>query len=522
MKRGIVSAVLAIVLGLLLPVNVYGEADNLVCENWFNKYRFSSNTVRLLSLQSNQAATAIYDGLINLNDTIDLSVFQIPIGEATDCFYKVLRDNPQIFYTDGFNLSYDRKTNTATALRPTYAYEKAEIPFKVAELNSKADEIIASIISPGMSEFQKERAIHDYIALNTKYDEKGSTNGSISTDSYNAYGVLVKGTGVCQGYSETLKLLLAKAGIESLVLASPEMRHAWNIVTLGGKQYHVDVTWNDPVPDKKGYVRYKYLNTTDAIMKEGHNWDHNKYPQCTDDRYSPLWDIESPRTIGDYVYYYSSEFDHEYIYKMNLNDFSTEQITNVRAPHFDIAGDWIYFSDYSNGGRLTKIKLDGTEQTILNNTHCIDVYKESNRVYYTEKNTGTEKYIEIESEDEPDNKPGAELEDYTGYKKWAEVLNVPADKIWTVHLNLPLERTSANNDNVYVKDQYGNGPIHYDVSLIDDKTIIVRPSVNLKPGVYYLYIENLRAATGQTLKENVKMKFSVAGAALCVPCSFNA
>lgn len=75
------------------------------------------------------------------------------------------------------------------------------------EVNTKAKEIIEQIIKPGMSDIDKAKAIHDYIIRNTKYDYENWLNNTIPPVSYTAYGVLIKGMGVCQGYTEAFNLL---------------------------------------------------------------------------------------------------------------------------------------------------------------------------------------------------------------------------------------------------------------------------------------------------------------------------
>lgn len=59
----------------------------------------------------------------------------------------------------------------------------------------KADEIIASVIKPGMTDFEKELALHDYVVAHTEYDFINYINNTIPDDSYTAYGVLIKGIG---------------------------------------------------------------------------------------------------------------------------------------------------------------------------------------------------------------------------------------------------------------------------------------------------------------------------------------
>ena len=79
-------------------------------------------------------------------------------------------------------------------------------------------------------------------------------------------------------------------GIKSLVVSEPKINHAWNMVKIDGEYYHVDVTWNDPVPDRQGRVLHTYFNTSDRKMLQGkHVWDQSKYPACTSEKYSYIW-----------------------------------------------------------------------------------------------------------------------------------------------------------------------------------------------------------------------------------------
>lgn len=153
------------------------------------------------------------------------------------------------------------------------------------ELNSKADQIISSIIKPDMSDIQKEIAIHNYIVLNTKYDYDNYLHNTIPDESYTPYGVLVKGVGVCQGYAGATKLLLNKVGIECMVVRGKANggRHAWNIVKINGEYYNLDTTWDDPAPDIAGFVRFKYFNLSDQEISKDHKLDDGQNcPQCTD------------------------------------------------------------------------------------------------------------------------------------------------------------------------------------------------------------------------------------------------
>ena len=60
---------------------------------------------------------------------------------------------------------------------------------------------------------------------------------------------------------------------------------------LGGKWYHIDVTWDDPTPDQKGYIGYKYFLLSDQEMAKDHTWTRSDFPKCTAnvDPYISLW-----------------------------------------------------------------------------------------------------------------------------------------------------------------------------------------------------------------------------------------
>ena len=70
------------------------------------------------------------------------------------------------------------------------------------------------------------------------------------------------GVCVCILYS------LNNVNIENRMVVSNNMNHAWNMLKIGGKWYHVDVTWDDPVWDILGRVRHEYFMLSDAAIKE--------------------------------------------------------------------------------------------------------------------------------------------------------------------------------------------------------------------------------------------------------------
>ncbi|MBB3112222.1 hypothetical protein FHS18_004308 [Paenibacillus phyllosphaerae] len=145
---------------------------------------------------------------------------------------------------------------------------------RVQTIYEEAHTVLAKIIRPGMSDYEKELAIHDYLVLNTVYDEDNYNQGTVPKDSYSAYGALILGIAVCQGYANAANLMLNLAGIEAHIVTGTVNgeAHAWNKVKLGGEYYNLDVTWDDPVPDIAGRVDYGYFNVTDEELRQDHSW----------------------------------------------------------------------------------------------------------------------------------------------------------------------------------------------------------------------------------------------------------
>ena len=75
---------------------------------------------------------------------------------------------------------------------------------------------------------------------------------------YSAYAALFLGRAVCQGYSLLTYKMMWEAGIEARIVDGEAMNHSWNMVNICGNWYHLDVTWDDPVPDVSGRVLYGY------------------------------------------------------------------------------------------------------------------------------------------------------------------------------------------------------------------------------------------------------------------------
>lgn len=190
-------------------------------------------------------------------------------------------DNLRLLRKESVSQKYSRPTFDDILLTGYKSYYRKD---SVAAIEA-ADKIIKEIIKPGMTDYEKEWALYKYLIDHTLYDYETFRGTKVNRLSYTSEGALVYGLAVCQGYSEALRLLLNKVGIESIIVSSAVMDHAWNIVELDGKSYHVDATWGDREDKEK-----LYFNLTENAMAADHVWDTPQYPVCDSIKYNPVYE----------------------------------------------------------------------------------------------------------------------------------------------------------------------------------------------------------------------------------------
>ena len=153
-----------------------------------------------------------------------------------------------------------------------------EQTYDINEVNAYADQILASIINDGMSQYDKALAIFNYVKRNIGYINDSEKGNYVKA----AYEGLVNRRGDCYVYASATKVLLTRAGIPNMDIEripSGTTMHYWNLVDIGDGHgwYHYDTTprWDHPT----------IFLWTDAQMMEysnrnynSHNYDRSLYP----------------------------------------------------------------------------------------------------------------------------------------------------------------------------------------------------------------------------------------------------
>ena len=179
-------------------------------------------------------------------------------------------------YIHPFNSFTNVKTsineNREITLTIEYLYTDEEID----AIDAKADEVLASILTDDMDEYEKIKTVHDYIVNNTKYDVERNEEETSEYDSYTAYGPLFQGYATCNGYTDLMAIFLTKLGYNNFKVATTpdeisysSTGHIWNAVYFDDEWLHIDLTWDDPVSsDGKDYLFHTYFLVSTEAMKE--------------------------------------------------------------------------------------------------------------------------------------------------------------------------------------------------------------------------------------------------------------
>lgn len=230
-----------------------------------------------LSKEGQKAYYAMKEGLINLQDSI--MVPMLDKKALSDIFFMIRMDSPEIFYSVTFSYKYF-KDSSYVEMTPEYLFTKDKIREHRQAMESRIRKLARQ--AEGLSETEKELYIHDFILNNVKYDKLKKEY------SHEIIGALGNGVAVCEGIAKAVKALCDEMGIWCIVALSDnnpdkniKYRHAWNIIRINGKYYHLDATFDNTL-SRGETPRYDYFNLPDKQIYRDHEPVIWKVPECND------------------------------------------------------------------------------------------------------------------------------------------------------------------------------------------------------------------------------------------------
>lgn len=241
-----------------------------------------------LSTQSESftvACKALVKGAKEFDEAISLKGLGLNKDDLSELITVVISSEPEIWMIDPAYTFASDQDNCIVEVSFKYILTKSEYEKGLEKLRETVDSIIAS--TAGQSDFEKLRSFHDAVVKRCEYADGARYP-------YSAYGCLVEGKAVCEGYAKAFGLLCDEVGIGCVPVlgrakGSSAESHMWNKVRLDNEWYNVDTTWDDPVSDfGKDYVGNDYFGVTDELISADHTEDPSrllKYPRAEGTKY---------------------------------------------------------------------------------------------------------------------------------------------------------------------------------------------------------------------------------------------
>lgn len=346
------------------------------------------------SLASTYDATAleklIVEGIKAWQTSIDVSELGLTRDDINNgAVRSIINSHPEFISLSG-GYTYWTSGSSITKIAFTYLTNAKE---EQQELDAALQEVKSKIDTSGMSDEEIVLAYHEYLTSTVAYAYEDYFNGTIAANhGYDMYGALVKHSCVCQGYAETMFYLLREAGLSCAIASSENINHAWNIVKIHGKWYHIDATWDDPVWDMPGRSYHDYFLVSFDTMNKNTLINHTKdrtdmvvsaqwgdtYTTAVDTTYESgkFWNgIEKAIFYKDGYWYSISEGSSKTSFNINKYQYST----NINKVLYSGTAKWttpsggyysgVYSSIYLRGNNLYFTTPDSLNKIDITSTN---------------------------------------------------------------------------------------------------------------------------------------------------------
>ena len=368
------------------------------------------------SLASTYEATAlekrIVEGIKAWQTSIDVSELGLTRDDIDNgAVRSIINSHPEFISLSG-GYTYWTSGSSITKIAFTYLTNAKE---EQQELDAALQEVKSKIDTSGMSDEEIVLAYHEYLTSTVAYEYEDYFNGTIAANhGYDMYGALVKHSCVCQGYAETMFYLLREAGLSCAIASSENINHAWNIVKIHGKWYHIDATWDYPELDMPGRSYHDYFLVSFDTMNKNTLINHTKdrtdmvvsaqwgdtYTTAVDTTYESgkFWNgIEKAIFYKDGYWYSISEGSSKTSFNINKYQYST----NINKVLYSGTAKWttpsggyylgVYSSIYLRGDNLYFTTPDSLNKIDITSTNVIPTELINIRTQYN-SSTGNNLY----------------------------------------------------------------------------------------------------------------------------------
>ena len=251
-----------------------------ICEGMgFRHLSSKEQQVYKIILQTFSTSADFFD-CSNIDRSVDvMRVIQIALG-----------DNPSVVYFNKNQIQMEEAGGSKRFILSGLVPKPEAAQMNLA-LDDAVNKAISYINTASQDEYSLLLKLYEYLQENTKYDtlelQAMAKGRSTNPNSHNAFGALVNKTAVCDGFASAFVLLAKNLGFDCMLVVGTSAYdtgkstgHAWNIVKIGNKKYHMDATWDARRFREFDEYSYAYFAVSDEDVNYDHYWDNLIVPPC--------------------------------------------------------------------------------------------------------------------------------------------------------------------------------------------------------------------------------------------------
>lgn len=269
----------------------------------------------------------VFNAVYNMESNINLKKYNVKLDDVNNYLDFLYQQYPEFYYLHGINGGSQTTDGKVITLNIAYDRSLEQMLEERKFMEEETDKVINKI-DDGWTQTQKALYVHDWLVVNYMYDYR--LFEGLGSENHDILGFLRDKIGVCQSYAYTYMYILHRLGMNAYYVISDTDCHAWNVVEIDGKWYHVDTTYDDPILGHE--YRYDYVGEV----------DHSKFllsdSEIIADGYHD--DFSIPKVEGIVCEKYSG------------NDFFKTATTSV----YNIGEYWYYIDNSKNAGGLMRTK----------------------------------------------------------------------------------------------------------------------------------------------------------------------
>lgn len=305
-----------------------------------NSNAVDENGTMISDLDAYPGLEAYLVGKLKARETgsINVEAYNIEGGveESLDIINAILYKNPELVHV---NMAKGLSVSIQSGYVKTIKIVSGYFDYNQTTFDNEVNKVM-SLIDDDMSDLEKIITVHNYLCMDVEYAYDEFASGTVTDLQHSAIGAIIEKSAVCDGYAKAFSYYMDKLGITSYVVTGTAttggnvVSHAWNQVKLDGKWYFVDVSWDDPVPDWYGNIKYTYFLKSASDFAD-HDWEVSDFEVCNSTKYNDssnvFWnELKDQMFCVDGNVYYLKKIDNEsVIIKHSLEDSLSEEGTRI-------------------------------------------------------------------------------------------------------------------------------------------------------------------------------------------------